>query len=50
MHPDLQALLVGASVPVFSDRFISREVQGTYNELKIVHSTSRVQAVLTGDL
>jgi hypothetical protein len=50
MHPDLQALLVGASVPVFSDRLISREVQGTYNELKIVHSTSRVQAVLTGDL
>jgi sacsin len=37
MHPDSLALLVGASVPVFSVRLISSKVQGTYNELNIIH-------------
>ena len=32
MKPDSLALLVGATVPVFNDRLISREVQGTYSE------------------
>ena len=32
MKPDSLALLVGATMPVFSDRLISREVQGTYSD------------------
>ncbi len=35
MQSDSLALLVGATVPVFNDRLISPEVQGTYNVLFI---------------
>ena len=33
MKPDSLALLVGATVPVFNDRLISGQVQGTYSKL-----------------
>jgi hypothetical protein len=36
MYPDSLALLVGATVPIFNNRLILREVQGMYSDVHYV--------------